>query len=130
MGIPPFLVASTLNTTVAQRLVRLICTDCKVRTVMEDSMYPRQYRPPAKVAYHYHGAGCARCHYTGYRGRRAIYEVIPIDQELSAEIKNANMNIQQQLSARGIKTLAENAFELFKSGETSLDEIYPLLLNY
>ena len=130
MGIPSFLVASTLNTTVAQRLVRLLCSNCKQEISFEDSLYPKQFKPYQKVQHHYIPKGCENCYYTGYKGRKAVYEVIPIDQDLAFEIKNGNMYIQNLLKERGIQTLAENAFRLFYEGLTSIDEIYPLLFNY
>jgi type IV pilus assembly protein PilB len=130
MKIPPFLVASTLNTTVAQRLVRLLCPECKKEEVFTSELYPRQFKPYFAVTGHYVPCGCEACFYTGYKGRKAVYEVIPIDQELAVEIKNENMYIQDFLKERNIQTLAENAFRLFAGGETSLEEIYPLLFNY
>lgn len=130
MGVPPFLVASTLNTTVAQRLVRLLCPQCKKEEPFDKLQYPRQFKPYAEVTRHSVPAGCATCHYTGYKGRKAVYEVIPIDQELAVEIKNGSMYIDRQLKDREIQTLAENAFNLFAQGLTSIEEIYPLLSNF
>jgi len=130
MGVPPFLVASTLNTTVAQRLLRLLCPACKEEMAMDNSFYPKQFKPYSQVATQCVAKGCEQCHFTGYKGRKAVYEVIPIDQELSFEIKSGNMYIQEQLNNRGIQTLAENAFNIFKNGQTSLEEIYPLLYNF
>src|ERR1700743_547561 len=114
MGIPPFLVANTLNTTVAQRLVRLLCPHCKKKNEFDESLYPKQFKPYQPVDTHFLARGCEKCYYTGYKGRKAVYEVIPIDQDLAFEIKNGNMYIQDLLKERGISTLAENAFNLFK----------------
>jgi general secretion pathway protein E/type IV pilus assembly protein PilB len=130
MGIPPFLVASTLNTTAAQRLVRLLCPHCKKEMPFDENLYPKQFKPYHKVSRHCIPKGCEQCYYTGYKGRKAVYEVIPIDQELAFEIKNGNMDIQSLLKVRGIQSLAENAFRLFDEGRTSIEEIYPLLFNY
>jgi type IV pilus assembly protein PilB len=130
MGIPPFLVASTLNTTVAQRLVRLLCPHCKEETAFDESLYPKQFKPYSQVNHHCISKGCEQCYYTGYKGRKAVYEVIPVDQDLAFEIKQGNLNIQNLLQERGIQTLAENAFRLFSEGLTSIKEIYPLLFNY
>ena len=128
MGIPSFLVANTLNTTVAQRLIRLLCPTCKMEVAITTNAYPKQFQPPYFVAQQFITKGCAECYYTGYKGRKAVYEVIPIDAVLAYQIKQANMEIGQQLKDRNISTLAENAFALFANGETSLEEIYPLLL--
>jgi type IV pilus assembly protein PilB len=130
MGIPPYLVASTLNTTAAQRLIRLLCPQCKEEKAFDESAYPKQFKPYQQVTRHFIPKGCEQCHYTGYKGRKAVYEVIPIDQALTQEIKNGNTNIQSLLTERGIQTLAENAFRLFHEGQTSIAEIYPLLFNY
>ncbi len=130
MGIPPFLVANTLNTTAAQRLVRLLCPHCKKQEPFDKGAYPKQFVPFKQVTRHFKANGCEQCYYTGYKGRKAVYEIIPIDQDLAFEIKNGNMYIQALLKERGICTLAENAFNIFSEGNTSIEEIYPLLLNY
>ncbi len=130
MGVPPFLVANTLNTTVAQRLVRLLCPDCKQKEEFSNDFYPKQFKPFSVVNNHFKATGCDSCYYTGYKGRKAVYEVIPIDYELALEIKSGNMNIQNLLKERGIQTLTENAFNIFSHGLTTIDEIYPLLFNY
>lgn len=130
MGIPGFLVANTLNTSVAQRLVRMLCTDCKEEQTFTEDLYPRQFKPYRPVHTHSVAKGCEACYYTGYKGRKAVYEVIPIDQELADKIKNGIFEVSAELKVRNIKTLTENAFELFESGDTSLEEIYPLLFNF
>jgi len=127
MGIPPFLVANTLNTSVAQRLIRLLCSHCKQEQAFEASSYPKHFKPFAIVSHHYLAKGCDQCYYTGYSGRKAVYEVIPLDQELTEEVKNNNISIHSLLQQRGIKTLGENAFALFAGGQTTIEEIYPLL---
>jgi type IV pilus assembly protein PilB len=130
MGIPPFMVANTLNTTAAQRLIRLLCPHCKTQKDFDSSLYPRQFKPYKDIDFHFTAQGCEQCYYTGYKGRKAVYEVIPVDHDLANEIKNGNMNVQALLKERGIQTLAENAFNLFSDGLTSVEEIYPLLFNY
>ncbi|MEL6972515.1 MAG: type II/IV secretion system protein, partial [Bacteroidota bacterium] len=76
---------------------------------------------------HHVAVGCEQCYYTGYRGRKAIYEVIPIDRELSQLIRQKELDTRDILQAKGISSLGTNAFELLKNGETSLEEISPLL---
>jgi general secretion pathway protein E/type IV pilus assembly protein PilB len=73
--------------------------------------------------------GCDQCYFTGYKGRKAVYEVIPLDRELSTLVKAGDMNVDEVLKEKGIGTLSANAFDLFAAGETSIEEIYPLLLN-
>jgi len=129
MGIPAFMVANTLNTSVAQRLVRLLCPSCKSEQPFDETLYPGSFQPPYAVSRHFMGKGCDQCYHTGYRGRKAVYEVIPIDRELSRLIKSGTLSEEQYFEDTGIPSLGSNAFELFASGLTTLDEIYPLLIN-
>lgn len=128
MGVPLYLLAGTLNTTVAQRLVRLLCTYCKEETALEEKNFPMNFTAPRKLNKHFVAKGCEHCYYTGYKGRKALYEIIPIDRELAENIKNNKHDISQWLKEKNIKTLSDNAFDLFEKGVTSLDEVYPLLV--
>ncbi|BDS14308.1 GspE/PulE family protein [Aureispira anguillae] len=128
MGIPAYLLADTLNTAVAQRLVRLLCPHCKEQKVLlENEDYPRNYKAPELLEHHYTAKGCDHCYYTGYKGRKAVYEIIPIDEDLVHLIKQETFNVKAVLKEKQITTLADNAFELLKEGLTSMDEIYPIL---
>jgi len=127
MGVPSYLIADTLNTAVAQRLVRLLCPHCKTKTAFDAKQYPRRYKAPQQLIHHYKPKGCDACYYTGYRGRKAVYEVINIDQELIDYIKNEEFQVREVLAKQGVKSLSDNAFELFAQGLTSIDEIYPIL---
>lgn len=129
MGVPPYLISNTLNTSVAQRLVRLLCKHCKAEEALDANVYPRRFKPFKVLSTHWVPKGCEHCHYTGYKGRKAVYEVIPIDFDLSELIKNNVLDISSSLQAMGIKTLAYNAFELLEHGETSIEEIYSLLMD-
>lgn len=129
MGVPPFLVASVLNTTVAQRLVRLLCPECKQEEAFDANMFPLTYKAPHIPGMHHRAKGCEHCYYTGYKGRKAIYEVIPLDHELAERIKTHTYEVADLLKQRGIKTLSEQAFGLFERGDTSIEEVYPILLN-
>ncbi|MGL5892183.1 MAG: GspE/PulE family protein [Bacteroidia bacterium] len=129
MGLPPFLIAGTLNTSVAQRLVRLLCPHCSTTENFDAKYYPRSYKAPRTIAQHKRPAGCASCHFTGYRGRKAIYEVIPIDHELADRIRKNSPEVNDLLRERNITTLADNAFRLFENGDTSIEEIYSILFN-
>ncbi|HWY37985.1 MAG TPA: ATPase, T2SS/T4P/T4SS family, partial [Bacteroidia bacterium] len=129
MNLPPFLVANTLNTSVAQRLVRMLCPHCKKEAAFNANLLPLKYIPSQKINRHFVPGGCENCHYTGYKGRKAVYEVIPIDGHLADCIKNNTFTIFDYLKENNIRTLADNAFELFYTGQTSIDEIYSLLMN-
>ena len=72
--------------------------------------------------------GCPECHYTGYQGRKAIYEMIPIGKELKSKIKRNELDIDDYLTEHHINTLKRNALELLYAGETSPKEVFPYLL--
>lgn len=127
MGIPAYLLADTLNTAVAQRLLRLLCAHCKEEKPLEEKAYPRNYKAPEKLKVQYIAKGCDHCFYTGYKGRKAVYEIIPIDEGFANLVKQEEFNVKDLLKEKGITTLADNAFELFKDGLTTMDEIYPIL---
>jgi general secretion pathway protein E/type IV pilus assembly protein PilB len=129
MGVPPFLLASTINTTVAQRLIKCLCPVCKEEKRMDKEFYPKRFTPTVNLKTHFTAKGCADCFYTGYKGRKAIYEVIGITNELAEMIKNNYQNEGVILKSNNIKSLADGAFCLFANGETSLDEVYPILSN-
>ncbi|MCT4581131.1 MAG: GspE/PulE family protein [Flavobacteriales bacterium] len=127
MGIPSFLVSSTLNMAVSQRLVRTLCPKCK-KASSEPIELPSYFKatPPEK---HFVPVGCDACYHTGYKGRKAIYEVIPIDRDLSALIKEEKNTVEAEelLNDKGIRGLSNSAFELFITGVTSFEEVYPII---
>ncbi len=127
MGVPGYLLADTLNTAVAQRLVRLLCSECKKEKPFDIKYYPRSFKTDVQMDTHFIASGCQTCFYTGYKGRHGVYEVLPIDEDLADLIKAQNLNVKDHLKSRGIQTLAGNAFRLFKNGLTSIEEIYPIL---
>lgn len=127
MGVPSFLLAETLNISVAQRLLRLLCDSCKKETKFDATILPRTYKPKIEVKSHYLPTGCSKCYFTGYKGRKAIYEILPINTEVTRLIKTGE-NIENS-SKIDIKRLSDKAFELFYKGKTSFEEIYPILLN-
>ena len=125
MEVHPYLIANTLVMTVAQRLVRLLCPHCKREMPGEEDV--RRLVPEAER--YFEAVGCEKCYYTGYCGRRAVYEVIPMDEALTTAIRSGLSDIAPLLRERGIPTLREAVVGLFLCGETSLDELIPLL-NY
>jgi general secretion pathway protein E/type IV pilus assembly protein PilB len=129
MGVPGFLIAGTLNTAIAQRLFRLLCPACKQEQSFNPETLPKNFRKPGLPAVQYAPGGCEHCHFTGYKGRKAIYEVVPIDRDLVQCIRSNTSDVTAHLKEKGIRTLSENAFDLFASGLTSFEEIYPVLLN-
>lgn len=127
MGIPAYLLADTLNTAVAQRLVRLLCPHCKTAHPLDPKTYPRNFKAPKTLSKQFKPKGCAHCFHTGYKGRKAIYEIIPIDDELAHLIKQEQFDVRELLQERKISRLSDRAFALLEVGLTSVEEIYPIL---
>lgn len=128
MGLPPFLLASTINTTVAQRLVKVLCESCKKQDKLTELDLPKAYQNRG-LHTHFVPVGCELCFYTGYKGRKAIYEVINIDVELADKIKEGQLRVDEVLENKGIEKINEKAFQLLERGQTSLEEVYALLIN-
>ncbi len=126
MGVPSFLIASTLNISVAQRLVRKLC-DCKQEAEIDGSLFPENFVVPKNMKSHYVAVGCNQCHHTGYEGRKAIYEILPITQDLMLPIKENHLEIDTYLNENKIDTLKQNAIQLVQEGTTSIEEVYSLL---
>ena len=122
MGIPEYLISETLKLSVAQRLIRKLCIHCKESYCYSISDYPKAYSLPYKPNKTYKKVGCNICHYTGYFGRTAIYEIIEINN-------NLDQITIQNLKKINHQNLSEKAFKLFSDGITTLEEIYPILLN-
>jgi type IV pilus assembly protein PilB len=127
MGIPSFLIASTLNVSVAQRLVRKLCNHCKQEEPISKDIVPSSFEIPEYLKSHYKATGCNDCHHTGYNGRKAIYEIIPITKSLIDNIRNNDLEVDHYLQEHNIKTLKRNATELINEGITSIEEVYSLL---
>lgn len=128
MGIPGYLLANTLNLSVAQRLIRTLCPHCKTKHSLNKEELPAGYRN-IQITEYYGPKGCNSCHFTGYKGRKAIYEVINITKELMEAIKINSTDIDDYCRLNKISKLADNALKVFMEGETSLEEIYPYLIN-
>ncbi|MBP2832830.1 type II/IV secretion system protein [Aquimarina sp. U1-2] len=128
MGVPAFYIAETLNLSVAQRLVRKLCADCKKETTFNPKELPRNYKLPKVLKSHFVPNGCESCYYTGYKGRTAIYEIVSVTDEVMDAIKNTSNNLEQNIKYK-YESLADKAFALLENGETSLEEIYSLLIN-
>ncbi|MBI9034073.1 MAG: type II/IV secretion system protein [Bacteroidales bacterium] len=130
MNVPPYLLSGTLNMSAAQRLLRLLCNSCKSHIDEQDSeQFPEDISRKIDNNKIYKPVGCPDCHYTGYKGRKAIYELIPIDKEIAEVIRNKEEINSKRLTEKGVKSLAEQALQLFCDGKTSYAEIYPVLIS-
>jgi type IV pilus assembly protein PilB len=127
MGIPPFLVSSALTLILAQRLGRKICKECKQPyDADEDTLVPYGHVPQGlgRVQF-FKGKGCHTCSFTGMKGRVAIYEVMPISEELrDLMLRNApTADIRDMALSQGMKTLRQNALQKVLEGVTTIEEV-------
>jgi len=132
MGIPPFLVTSSLLLIVAQRLARRVCKDCKEPyETDEESLVPYSHVPQGsgKISL-YKGKGCQACNFTGLKGRTAIYEVMPVTQEIRDLIlRSAPMaEIREVANQQGVKTLRQAGLGKVIEGATTVEEILRVTL--
>ncbi len=127
MDIPSFLIANTLNVSVAQRLVRKLCEECKKEEPLEKNIFPEKFNIPKELTTHYIATGCNSCYQTGYKGRKAIYEIIPITKSLINKIKQNELEIDDYIKENNIATLKSNAIKMVQDGITSVNEVYALL---
>ena len=127
MGVKPFLVSASLRAALAQRLVRSICQNCKepytasgnelnILGVTEEQ---------ASSATFMHGAGCAKCGDSGFRGRKGVFEIFVINQEIEEMIYHNVSIVELRKKARemGMRSMREDGFRKVLAGVTTLDEV-------
>jgi type II secretion system protein E len=128
MGVEPFLVASTVEGVMAQRLVRTVCPDCKTVYVPDPDQVPPDFpHPPDDLSVHHlrKGSGCRSCRQSGYRGRTGIHELLvnnDLIRELIVQRVNAGVIRTEALKA-GMKTLRQDGWQKVLDGTTTIDEV-------
>src|SRR5262245_45141935 len=132
MGVPPFLVSSSLLLVLAQRLARKVCRDCREPYEGdEESLAPYGHvaRASGRVTL-YRGRGCQACSFTGMKGRVAIYETMPASPEIRDLImRNADVSeIREAARSQGMKTLRQNGLDKVLDGITTVDEVLRVTL--
>jgi general secretion pathway protein E len=130
IGVEPYLVSSSLLLVVAQRLLRTICPNCKEQVEpdeqmlyhLEDLKLTRDQFPNGKL---FVGKGCDECFHSGYSGRTAIYEVMPIDSAVQEQIvrKATASEIKRSALERGLRTLRMDGVDKLLAGMTTPDEV-------
>lgn len=127
MEIEPFLVASVVRAIVAQRLIRVICSECKEGYVPEPEMLKEVGITPEQLkgGKVYRGKGCPACSGTGYRGRTGIYEILLVSETIRQLImkKADSVSIGRQAVEEGMKTLREDGARKIVEGITALEEV-------
>lgn len=122
MGIQPYLISDTLVACVAQRLVRILCPFCKNKHTLEFEASKSMGINPQGT--YYKAIGCSKCYYTGYSGRKAIYEIIKTDSILIESIRKGKTNVDDYLKEHHITSLKDSAINMMQEGETSFDEVF------
>jgi general secretion pathway protein E len=123
MGIEPYLLASSLNGVLAQRLVRKLCPECRApyepdeseRTIFGRNCVDRIYR----------AVGCGACNFTGYKGRTGIYELLTVDEDMRRLVHDtvAEREVRAHAVRQGMLRLREDGLRWVREGVTSLDEV-------
>ena len=125
MGIEPYLVSSSVELIMAQRLVRLICPKCK-EAVPESEIEPlREMYEHEMPEVLYRGRGCRNCQGTGYRGRQGCFEIMPMTDELRNLVveRSAVSNIRKIAMEQGMNSLRSDGWRLIREGRTTVDEV-------
>lgn len=127
MGIEPFLISSSVNLIMAQRLARVVCPKCREAvdlpaSVLLDLGVPEADARPITA---YHGTGCSNCGGTGFRGRTALYEVMAMTDSLRESVLSgaSSAELKRQAMAEGMRTLRQSGVEKILEGQTTVEEV-------
>jgi type IV pilus assembly protein PilB len=125
IGIPPMLLASSINLIIAQRLVRRVCQKCKKEIVPPTELLDQLNLPPRNDYKFYFGEGCVACNGAGFRGRVGVFEFLTVTKEIRKLIlKNApSIEIQNTAQSEGMQTLRQAGIQLALSGDTTIEQI-------
>lgn len=131
MDIPPFLIASSLNMVLGQRLVRVLCSHCKTEFIPPESVITDLGLDPQEKYIFYQPAGCSKCDDSGFKGRIAIYEALVISKGIEKLImaKASSHEINRQAITEGFEPLRQAGLKKVLAGISSLDEILRVTLN-
>lgn len=130
MGVEPFLLSSTLNTVIAQRLMRTVCNACRksylvnIADIKKKIPNAEMYFTQPQVTL-YFGEGCEACNFSGYKGRVALYEILVVSPQIKELIvKNPSSKlIWEQARREGARTLFEDGISKVKNGRSTLEEL-------
>ncbi|MDD5774173.1 MAG: ATPase, T2SS/T4P/T4SS family [bacterium] len=125
MGVEPFLVSASLIGAIAQRLVRLICPNCKEEYKPREDIIKGLFPDKKNLPVFHRGKGCKQCSYTGYKGRLGIYEIMVPNDEIKALIvsKAAPEVITKEARKMGMLSLREEGLYLVTEGKTTIEEL-------
>jgi type II secretory ATPase GspE/PulE/Tfp pilus assembly ATPase PilB-like protein len=124
LRVAPYLVASTVEAVLAQRLVRRICDACKVETPIQPGEAEVLNANGFQVAGLWRGTGCRECRGTGYRGRLGIYELLIVTDDVRAELqRGGGASALRAVVAGRMRTIRQDGIRLVAEGLTTLDEV-------
>jgi type IV pilus assembly protein PilB len=127
MGVEPFLISSTLDSVLSQRLLRRICDDCKTAYRPNESLLMQLNFEPGEIGQceFYYGAGCERCHRTGYKGRIGIYELMKMNDPLRELINQRppSVVLKEKAIELGMTTLRQDGIRCIFDGQTTVEEV-------
>jgi type II secretion system protein E len=125
MGVEPYLVASSLEVVIAQRLVRVICQNCKEQVPEADAKLLRAEFGDLVPPVLYRGAGCRNCQGTGFRGRQGIFEMMVVSDEVRSLIMNHSPSheLRKVAVAQGMTSLRDDGWRIVREGRTTVEEV-------
>jgi general secretion pathway protein E/type IV pilus assembly protein PilB len=125
MGIEPYLVASSLEAVLAQRLVRIICQNCKESFVPDDVESLKKELGDGAPEVFYRGRGCRACQGTGYRGRSGIFETMEVTSTIRGMIldRSSAGDIRRSAVQNGMRSLREDGWRMVRDGRTTIEEV-------
>jgi type II secretion system protein E len=125
MGVEPYLVASSLETVLAQRLVRVLCPHCKTLDETTRTKTVREKIEALQKSVIYRSVGCKECRQTGFQGRRAIFEVMPMSTQIRQLLLKNSSSVEMKEVAKkeGMRTLTDDGWRLVNEGATTINEV-------
>ena len=127
MGVEPFLISSTLDAVLGQRLLRSICPDCRIAYQPNESLIAQLNLSPHDIGqrHFYYGKGCEKCNRTGYKGRKGIYELMRISDPLRSLINERapSVVLKQKAIELGMVTLRQDGVRSIFEGDTTIEEV-------
>ena len=127
MGVEPFLISSSLEGILAQRLIRRICTSCRTAYEPKEELLMQMGLSPHEIGdkSFYYGTGCDACNHTGYKGRKGIYELLEITDPIRELVNQRapSLVIKQRAVELGMVTLREDGLRSIYDGDTTIEEV-------
>jgi type IV pilus assembly protein PilB len=127
MGVEPFLIAATVEAVIGQRLVRMICTNCKEEYEPTDDMLMQLNlsREDVREKRFFYGKGCDNCNNTGYKGRSAVFEIMTMTDRIRELLQQraSTSAIRQIAREQGMRTMRENGLLKIYDGTTTIEEV-------